>query len=71
MVAVVTSVLAGTAAGLAAAVAAGHSVAAALAAGVVFAAAGLTVLMRYQSSVWDRASTAPLFVEEGAGRGPV
>ncbi|MDP9341392.1 MAG: hypothetical protein M3Q23_04600 [Actinomycetota bacterium] len=66
MVAVVTCVLAGAAAGLAAALAAGHSLALALAAGVLFAAGALTVLMRYQSSVWQRASTAPLFVEGGA-----
>jgi len=70
MVAVVTSVLAGTIAGLVTAIAAGHSLAAGLPSGVLFAAAGLTVLMRYQSSVWERAGTAPLFVEGGGSGQP-
>ncbi len=71
MLAVVTSVLFGTVAGLVAALAAGHSLAAAVSAGVLFAAGGLTVLMRYQTSVWERASKAPLFVEaEGSGQPP-
>jgi hypothetical protein len=57
MVAVLTAVLAGSAGGLLAAVASGHSLAAALAAGVAVAAAALTGLMRYQSSAWIRGST--------------
>jgi hypothetical protein len=48
MVAVITAVLAGSAGGLLAAVASGHSLVAAPVAGVVVAAAALTGLMRYQ-----------------------
>ncbi|HKF16244.1 MAG TPA: hypothetical protein VKF14_03450 [Candidatus Dormibacteraeota bacterium] len=57
MVAVITAVLAGSAGGLLAAVASGHSLVAALIAGVVVAAAALTGLMRYQNSAWIRGST--------------
>ncbi|MEP7023614.1 MAG: hypothetical protein ABJB47_07335 [Actinomycetota bacterium] len=59
MVAVITAVLTGSAAGLLAAVVSGHSMAAALAVGVVAAAAALTGLMRYQHSAWVRASPFP------------
>ena len=55
MVAVITAVLAGSAAGLLAAVASGHSLVASLVVGVVVAAAALTGLMRYQNSAWIRA----------------
>jgi hypothetical protein len=58
---VITAVLAGSAGGLLAAVASGHSLIAALVAGVIVAAAALTGLMRYQNSAWIRGSTAPLF----------
>ena len=68
MVAVITAVLAGSAGGLLAGVASGHSLAAALVAGVVVAAAALTGLMRYQTSAWIRASTASSF--PGAEAGP-
>jgi hypothetical protein len=68
MVAVITAVLAGSAGGLLAAVASGHSLVAALVAGVVVAAAALTGLMRYQNSAWIRGSTASLF--PGAEAGP-
>ena len=61
MVAVITAVLAGSAGGLLAAVASGHSLVAAIVAGVVVAAAALTGLMRYQNSAWIRGSTASLF----------
>jgi hypothetical protein len=56
MVAVITAILAGSAAGLLAAVASGHSLVAALVVGVVVAAAALAVLMRYQTSAWIRGS---------------
>ena len=69
MVAVITAVLAGSAAGLLAAVASGHSLVAALVAGVVVAAAALTGLMRYQNSAWIRGSTASLWYP-GAEAGP-
>ena len=68
MVAVITAVLAGSAGGLLAAVASGHSLVAALVAGVVVAAAALTGLMRYQNSAWIRGSTSSLF--PGAEAGP-
>jgi hypothetical protein len=68
MVAVITAVLAGSAGGLLAAVASGHSLVAALVAGVVVAAAALTGLMRYQNLAWIRGSTASLF--PGAKAGP-
>jgi len=68
MIAVITAVLAGSAGGLLAAVASGHSLVAALVAGVVVAAAALTGLMRYQNSAWIRGSTASLF--PGAEAGP-
>ena len=56
VVAVITSVLTGSAGGLLAAVASGHSLLAALIVGVIVAAAALTGLMRYQSSAWIRGS---------------
>jgi hypothetical protein len=61
MVAVITAVLAGSAGGLLAAVASGHSLVAAPVAGVVVAVAALTGLMRYQNSAWIRGSRASLF----------
>jgi hypothetical protein len=67
MVAVITAILAGSAGGLLAAVASGHSLIAALVAGVVVAAAALTGLMRYQNAAWIRGSTASLFPGTGAG----
>jgi hypothetical protein len=68
MIAVITAVLAGSAGGLLAAIASGHSLVAALVVGVVVAAAALTALMRYQSSTWIRGSTTSLF--PGADGGP-
>ena len=64
MVGVVTAVLAGSAAGLLAAVVVGHSLVAALVAGVVVAGAALFWLMRYQRSAWERISTMRLFADE-------
>jgi hypothetical protein len=67
MVAVITAVLSGSAAGLLAAVVSGHSLAAALVVGVVVAAAALTGLMRYQNSAWIRGTTASLLPGSEAG----
>ena len=67
MVAVITAILAGSAGGLLAAVASGHSLVAALIAGVIVAAAALTGLMRYQNSAWIRGSTTSLFPDTQAG----
>ena len=64
MVAVVTAVLAGSTAGLLAAVVPGHSLVAALVAGVLVAVTALVWLMRYQRSAWERVSTARLFPDE-------
>jgi hypothetical protein len=64
MVGVVTAVLAGSAAGLLAAVASGRSLVAALVAGVPVAIVVLVWLMRYQRSAWARVSTARLFPDE-------
>lgn len=65
VVAVITAVLAGSAGGLLAAVASGHSLAAALVAGVVVAAAALTALMRYQNSAWIAGSSVSLSPPRG------
>jgi hypothetical protein len=64
MVGVVTAVLAGSAAGLLAAVVSGHSLVAALVAGVLVAVVALLWLLRYQRSAWERISTARLFPDE-------
>jgi hypothetical protein len=64
MVGVITAVLAGSAAGLIAAVAAGHSLVAALAAGAVVAIAALTALMRYQHRAWQQVMSTPEFPGE-------
>jgi hypothetical protein len=64
MVAVVTAVLAGSTAGLLAAVVSGHSLVAALVAGVLVAVTALVWLMRYQRSAWERVMTARLFPDE-------
>jgi hypothetical protein len=67
MVAVITAVLAGSAGGLLAAVASGHSLVAALVAGVIVAAAALAGLMRYQNAAWIRGNTTSLFPGPVAG----
>ena len=66
MVGVVTAVLAGSAAGLLAAVATDDSLVAALVAGAVVGVATLAWLMRHQRSAWKRARAAPLFADEEA-----
>ncbi len=54
MVGVVTAVLIGSAAGLIAAVAAGHSAVAGFVTGGVVALAILVALMRFQNSAWEQ-----------------
>jgi hypothetical protein len=66
MVGVVTAVLTGSAAGVLVAVVFHHSLVAALVVGVLTAAAALIGLMRYQASVWERASAAQLFNDSQA-----
>jgi hypothetical protein len=68
MVGVVTAVLAGSAAGLLAAVVFDDLLAAALAAGVLVAVAVLVWLLRYQASAWEEVGNAPLFADEEARR---
>lgn len=65
MVAVVTAVLADSAAALAAILASDHSLAAALISGPPVELSALIALMRFQDSVWKRASAEPLIVDEG------
>ena len=65
MVAVITAVVAGSAAGLLAAVVSDHSLAAALAAGGLVAVPALILLMRYQRSAWRRSAEAPLISDSG------
>jgi ribose/xylose/arabinose/galactoside ABC-type transport system permease subunit len=69
MVAVLTAILVGSAGGLLAAAASGHSLIAALVTGVVVTGAALTLLMRYQNSAWIRGSKALLFPGAEAGPG--
>jgi hypothetical protein len=64
MVSVVTAVLAGSAAGLLAALVSGQPLIAALVAGVLVAIAVLIVLMRRQTAAWQRADKTPLFPDE-------
>ena len=64
MVSVVTAVLAGSAAGLLAALVSGQPLVAALIAGILVAIAVLVVLMRRQTAAWHRVDKAPLFSDE-------
>jgi hypothetical protein len=63
MVAVITAALAGSAAGLLAAVASDHSLAAALPAGAAVGAAIVWTLMRRQVAVWTQESGAQLNID--------
>jgi hypothetical protein len=65
MVAVITAALAGSAAGLVAAVASDHTLAAALPAGAAVAVAIVSTLMRRQVSVWTQVSEAQLNIDAG------
>jgi hypothetical protein len=60
MVAVVTAVLAGSAAALAAILIFDHSLAAAVIAGTLVALPTLLAMIRHQNSTWERASVEPL-----------
>jgi hypothetical protein len=63
LVAVITGALAGSAAGLLAAVASNHSLAAALSAGAAVGIAIVWTLMRRQVAAWTQASSAPLNID--------
>jgi len=60
MVAMITAVLAGSGAGLLAAVTSDHSLTAALASGGAVAVAALAAMMRHQQLAWERAAALPL-----------
>jgi hypothetical protein len=60
MVAVITSVLTGSTAALAAALISDHSLVAALIAGAVVAVPALVAMINRQNSAWDRAAAEPL-----------
>jgi hypothetical protein len=60
MIGLVSAVLAGSAAGLLAAVVSDHSLVAALIAGVLVAIAVFAALIRFQVSTWRRAAALPL-----------
>jgi hypothetical protein len=60
MVAVVTAVLAGSAAALAAILIFDHSLAAAVISGALVALPALVAMIRYQDAAWDRAAAEPL-----------
>ncbi len=64
MVGVITAVLAGATAGLAAILASDHSLAAALISGAAVALGALVPMMRFQQHAWERAATAPLIADE-------
>ncbi len=61
MMAVITSVLAGSAVGVLAAAVSDGSLAAAMPSGVVAGLAALACLMRFEDAAWGRAYAAPLF----------
>ena len=69
MLAVITSVLSGSTAGLAVALIADHSLVAALASGTSVAIVALALLMRSQSAAWLAAAEAPLSEDEDATAG--
>jgi hypothetical protein len=64
MVGVITAVLAGSTASLAAILISDHSLAAALIAGAVVALAALVSLMQFEGSAWSQALTTPFTVED-------
>jgi hypothetical protein len=60
MVAMITAVLAGSTAALAATLIFAHSLAAAVISGTLVALPSLIAMIRYQDSAWERAATEPL-----------
>jgi hypothetical protein len=64
MVAVITAVLAGSTAALAAILIFDHSLAAAVISGALVAVPTMVALIRYQDSVWERTAAAPLRPDE-------
>ena len=64
MVAVITAVLAGSTAALAATLIFDHSLAAAVVSGTLVAVPTLAAMIRYQDSEWERAASDPLMPED-------
>jgi hypothetical protein len=64
MVAVITAVLAGSTAALAAILVFDHSLAAAVISGTLVALPALIAMIRYQDSAWERAAAEPLMPGE-------
>jgi hypothetical protein len=64
MVGMVTAVLTGSTAALAAILISDHSLAAALLSGALVALCALVALMRFQDSAWKRGDASPLFADE-------
>jgi hypothetical protein len=64
MVAVITAVLAGSTAALAAILISDHSLAAGVISGIVVAVPTMIALIRHQDSTWERAATEPLMPGE-------
>ena len=64
MVGVITAVLTGSTAALAAILISDHSLAAALVSGTLVALSALVALMPFQESAWKRGDAAPLFADE-------
>jgi hypothetical protein len=64
MVAVITAVLAGSTAAVAAILILDHSLVAAAIAGALVALPTMIALIRYQDSAWERAATEPLTSDE-------
>ena len=60
MVAVITAVLAGSTAAIAASLLLDHSLAVAIIAGTLVALPAVVAMIRHQNSTWERASVAPL-----------
>jgi hypothetical protein len=64
MVAVITAVLAGSTAALAAILIFDHALAAAVISGTLVALPTLIAIIRHQDSAWERSATAPLRPDE-------
>jgi hypothetical protein len=70
MVAVITAVLAGSTAAVAAILIFDHSLAAAAIAGAVVALPSVVAMIRHQDSTWERAATEPLVTSPGLDVSP-
>jgi hypothetical protein len=67
MIAVITAVLAGSTAALAAILIFDHSLAAAVISGTLIAVPTMIAMIRYQDLEWERAAADPLMPDEDSG----